>query len=128
MTEEAQLPETSGIDPFLEAYLDPFRAWLEQPDVTELLVNRPGEVWIEQAGRMTHRTARGTIEKHGLSPGCGCGEFTVHEVRTGQRFQRLQENVESGRRARTAPAALEQTPLKRFTARLKSRRERLGSG
>jgi len=57
MTEEAQLPETSGIDPFLEAYLDPFRAWLEQPDVTELLVNRPGEVWIEQAGRMTRHEA-----------------------------------------------------------------------
>jgi type IV secretion system protein VirB11 len=51
MSEEAQLPE--GVDPFLEAYLEPFRGWLDQPDVTELLVNRPGEVWIEQRGQMT---------------------------------------------------------------------------
>ena len=51
MSEEAQLPE--GVDPFLEAYLEPFRDWLAQGDVTELLVNRPGQVWIEQRGRMT---------------------------------------------------------------------------
>ncbi|MFL6759411.1 P-type DNA transfer ATPase VirB11 [Sphingomonas sp.] len=46
-----------GIDPFLEAYLEPFRGWLAAADVTELLVNRPGEVWIEQRGKMTrHET------------------------------------------------------------------------
>ena len=28
-----------GIDPFLDAYLEPFRAWLVQDDVTEILVN-----------------------------------------------------------------------------------------
>ena len=28
-----------------------------EQDVTELLVNRPGEVWIEQRGRMTRRDA-----------------------------------------------------------------------
>jgi hypothetical protein len=33
-----------GIDPFLDAYLEPFRAWLAQDDVTEILVNRPGEI------------------------------------------------------------------------------------
>ena len=53
MSEETQLPKTDGVDPFLEAYLEPFRDWLSQPDVTELLINRPGEVWIEQGGRMT---------------------------------------------------------------------------
>ena len=53
MSEEAELPKTGGVDPFLEAYLEPFRDWLSQPDVTELLINRPGEVWIEQGGRMT---------------------------------------------------------------------------
>ena len=50
-------PSTDGVDPFLEAYLEPFRGWLAEPDVTELLVNRPGEVWIEQRGRMTRRDA-----------------------------------------------------------------------
>ena len=34
---------------FLAAYLAPFRPWLEREDVTEILVNRPGEIWIEAA-------------------------------------------------------------------------------
>jgi type IV secretion system protein VirB11 len=55
LTEHVELPE--GLDPFLEAYLEPFRNWLDQDDVTELLVNRPGEVWIEQRGRMTRYDA-----------------------------------------------------------------------
>ncbi len=46
-----------GIDPFLDAYLEPFRAWLVQDDVTEILVNRPGEVWVEQRGKMTRHDA-----------------------------------------------------------------------
>src|SRR5438270_10730663 len=53
MSEAAPLPPSDSIDPFLEAYLEPFRAWLAQPDVTEILVNRPGEAWIEQRGQMT---------------------------------------------------------------------------
>ena len=53
MSDAEALPESGGVDPFLDAYLEPFRAWLAQPDVTELLVNRPGEIWIEQRGRMT---------------------------------------------------------------------------
>ena len=35
---------------YLSAYLRPFRAWLDREDVTEILVNRPGEVWVEAAG------------------------------------------------------------------------------
>ena len=54
----ADAPVTvDGIDPFLDAYLEPFRAWLAQDDVTELLVNRPGEVWIEQRGQMSRHAA-----------------------------------------------------------------------
>lgn len=40
---------------YLRAYLQPFSAWLEQPGVTEILVNRPGEIWIEAAGQATMR-------------------------------------------------------------------------
>ncbi len=36
---------------YLDAYLAPFREWLSRDTVTEILVNRPGEVWIEDAGR-----------------------------------------------------------------------------
>jgi type IV secretion system protein VirB11 len=46
-------PVVDALDPFLEAYLEPFREWLSQPDVTEILVNAPGEAWVEQRGRMT---------------------------------------------------------------------------
>ncbi len=35
---------------YLDAYLAPFREWLERDTVTEILVNRPGEVWVEEAG------------------------------------------------------------------------------
>jgi len=34
---------------YLNAYLAPFRRWLDQDTVTEIMVNRPGEVWIEDA-------------------------------------------------------------------------------
>ena len=34
---------------YLDAYLAPFREWLDRETVTEILVNRPGEIWIEDA-------------------------------------------------------------------------------
>lgn len=34
---------------YLEAYLAPFTRWLERDTITEIMVNRPGEVWIEDA-------------------------------------------------------------------------------
>ena len=48
---------------YLEAYLKPFAEWLERDTVTEILVNRPGEVWIEDAaaGGM-HKVERPDID------------------------------------------------------------------
>lgn len=39
---------------YLDAYLAPLRPWLEREDVTEIVINRPGELWIEamDGGRM----------------------------------------------------------------------------
>jgi type IV secretion system protein VirB11 len=54
-----QLVADEGGDPFLEAYLEHFREWLDDPEVTELLVNRPGEIWIERPSGM---------ERHDASP------------------------------------------------------------
>ena len=34
---------------YLDAYLAPFGRWLARDSVTEILVNRPGEVWIEDS-------------------------------------------------------------------------------
>ena len=34
---------------YLDAYLAPFRPWLERETVTEILANGPGELWVEDA-------------------------------------------------------------------------------
>ena len=36
---------------YLNAYLRPLAPWLDREDVTEILVNRPGEVWVEIVGQ-----------------------------------------------------------------------------
>lgn len=41
-----------GKDVFLSAYLGLLGPWLEREDVTELLVNRPGELWVEGGAGM----------------------------------------------------------------------------
>ncbi|MGX7953713.1 P-type DNA transfer ATPase VirB11 [Tsuneonella sp. HG249] len=45
------LPTASDRSVYLDAYLAPFQHWLERDTITEILVNRPGEVWIEDAGQ-----------------------------------------------------------------------------
>ncbi|WBO23788.1 P-type DNA transfer ATPase VirB11 [Sphingomonas abietis] len=35
---------------YLDAYLAPLKPWLTREEVTEILVNRPGEIWVESAG------------------------------------------------------------------------------
>jgi type IV secretion system protein VirB11 len=44
-------PPAQGGSAYLDAYLAPFRQWLDRDTVTEILVNRPGEVWIEDSAR-----------------------------------------------------------------------------
>lgn len=45
---------------YLRSYLAPLRPFLDQPDVTDLYVNRPGEVWVEtQGGGISCRRAEG---------------------------------------------------------------------
>jgi type IV secretion system protein VirB11 len=34
---------------YLRTYLTPFAPWLDRPDVTDILVNKPGEIWIDGA-------------------------------------------------------------------------------
>lgn len=35
---------------YLQSFLEPLQYWFDAPDVTEILVNRPGEIWIERTG------------------------------------------------------------------------------
>ena len=51
----AVLREVDNGSVFLSAYLAPFRTWLDREDVTEIIVNRPGEAWIEAAGELEMR-------------------------------------------------------------------------
>ena len=44
-----QQPPTAGV--YLRTYLAPLAPWLERADVTDILVNRPGEVWFEALGQ-----------------------------------------------------------------------------
>lgn len=45
------LPLAPSGSVYLDAYLAPFRQWLDRDTVTEIIVNRPGEIWIEDAGQ-----------------------------------------------------------------------------
>ncbi|WP_082125021.1 P-type DNA transfer ATPase VirB11 [Aurantiacibacter luteus] len=47
----AELPQVASGSVYLDAYLAPFREWLDRDTVTEILVNRPGEMWVEDAAR-----------------------------------------------------------------------------
>ncbi|MCA3730990.1 MAG: P-type DNA transfer ATPase VirB11 [Phenylobacterium sp.] len=42
---------------YLGAFLAPLSPWLGRPEVTDLLVNAPGEVWVETATEGMHREA-----------------------------------------------------------------------
>jgi type IV secretion system protein VirB11 len=46
-------------DTYLEFYLEPLQGFLRDPDVTDIYINRPGEVWIESLG--------GRIEQHAVA-------------------------------------------------------------
>jgi type IV secretion system protein VirB11 len=40
---------------YLEAYLRPLAPWLDRDDVTDILINAPGEVWVETLGGAMQR-------------------------------------------------------------------------
>jgi len=44
-----------GKGAYLGAYLKPLDPWLSRPDVTDILVNAPGEVWVETLGSPAER-------------------------------------------------------------------------
>jgi type IV secretion system protein VirB11 len=47
----AEIPVQGPRSVYLDAYLAPLRPWLDRESVTEVLVNRPGELWIEDAAQ-----------------------------------------------------------------------------
>jgi len=74
LADSAAPPVAAARSVYLDAYLAPFRQWLDCDTVTELLVNAPGEVWVEDAAHP------------------GMRRFAVPEA-TDQLMQRLAEQV-----------------------------------
>ncbi len=48
MSNVEPIPAPAERDVYLKSFLKPFERWLDDPNVTEIMVNRPGEVWIER--------------------------------------------------------------------------------
>jgi type IV secretion system protein VirB11 len=48
---------------YLGAYLAPLSPWLTRPEVTDLLVNAPGEVWVETPDGGMHREAAPDLDE-----------------------------------------------------------------
>lgn len=44
------IAQAASLGVYLEAYLAPLAPWLAEPAVTDLYVNRPGELWVERLG------------------------------------------------------------------------------
>lgn len=51
---------------YLNAYLAPLAPWLMREDVTDVLINRPGEVWVETAGGGMKREAAPDLTEQSL--------------------------------------------------------------
>jgi type IV secretion system protein VirB11 len=51
---------------YLEAYLAPLAPWLDEPAVTDLYVNRPGELWVERLGGAVERVAVPSLDETNL--------------------------------------------------------------
>jgi type IV secretion system protein VirB11 len=47
---ETQVVEMGQDGVYLRSFLRPIETWLSRPDITEILVNRPEEIWIERHG------------------------------------------------------------------------------
>lgn len=54
----------SGI--YLQTYLAPFEQWLTRPEITDILVNHPGELWIEERSVAMTRVAAPEITETAL--------------------------------------------------------------
>ena len=55
MTKAANDADDTSGRVYLRSYLTPLNAMLERADVTDIYVNRPGEVWVETLGGSTER-------------------------------------------------------------------------
>jgi len=60
------LQSQPGAGVYLEAYLAPLAPWLAEPGVTDLYVNRPGELWVERLGGAVERVDLPALDETNL--------------------------------------------------------------
>ena len=133
---------------YLDSFLAPLAPWLSQDDVTDIWINRPGEVWVERLGggisqqlepaldaKLLERLAR-QIAAHssqGISReqpllAANLPDDTPHEVKL-QRLQHLQATIEenvrriSASREGTVQRILVEGPSRKNPAELMGRTE-----
>lgn len=63
MSNLSDMPRAASVQPTsLDHYLVPLRSLLEDPSVTEICINRPGEAWVERASFTLERLPFATFE------------------------------------------------------------------
>ena len=61
----APVPDTDG-PVYLRSYLAPFAGLLDDPEITDIYVNRPGEIWAERLSGAIERHERPELDERGL--------------------------------------------------------------
>lgn len=52
---------------YLDSYIAPLADWLARPDVTDIYINRPGEIWLETLGNVPEKIAAPELSQKMLS-------------------------------------------------------------
>lgn len=64
----------------VDFHLEPLSTWLKDPQITEIAVNRPGEVFCERAGRWEHHLVKALTFDHLVSLGTAIASFFSLEL------------------------------------------------
>src|ERR1700733_9962741 len=64
----------------LQTYLRPMFPWLDQEGVSELSVNKPGEIWIEKRGEMQRIEVEDLKKDHLIALGRLIAQSTDQEI------------------------------------------------
>lgn len=66
MTETAAAAGHPPVYRYLDVYLAPLMAYLTQDDITDIFINRPGELWIERLGQLPIRCDAPLLDEEAL--------------------------------------------------------------
>ncbi len=64
----------------VQFHLEPLQPWMNTPSITEICVNRPGEVFCEQAGRWTRHIVPALTLPHLHALAIAVAQFSAHDL------------------------------------------------